>query len=147
MNQLTQWNPLKPLTRLDMPSGIEDIFRGLSLRPGWRELDVMPEIRIDVTEDEKSYKVSADMPGMKKEDINVSVEGRQVEISAETKHKIEKKTESCLYSERTEGRVFRSFTLPQEVESKKVVAKYDNGVLNLTLPKQANGKGSRIAVT
>jgi HSP20 family protein len=110
-------------------------------------MDVLPEIRIDVSEDEKAYRVEADLPGVKKDDINVSVEGRQVEFSAEARHKVEKKRESFLYTERSEGRVYRSFTLPSEIDSKAVEARYDGGVLSLILPKKDNGRSNRIAVS
>lgn len=146
MTQLTHWNPFKPLVKLDAPAGFEDFFRSFGLRPAWRELDVMPEIRIDVSEDDKAYKIKADIPGMKKEDIDISIEGRQIAISAETKHKVEKKDETSLYTERSEGRVCRSFTLPVEVDSKNAEARYDSGVLSLTLPKKPNGKSHRVAV-
>lgn len=147
MSQLTQWNPFRSLSRTDTPTNFDDFFRSFGMRPAWRELDVLPEIRIDVSEDDKAYKVKADIPGMKKEDIQVSVDGREIEISAESKHKVEKKSESCLYSERSEGRVYRSFSLPTEVDSKNVEAKYEHGVLNLSLPKKPNGKSNRIQVT
>jgi HSP20 family protein len=147
MNPLTQWNPFKPMSKFDAPGNFEDLFRSFALRPGWAGMDLMPEIRIDVSEDDKAFRVEADLPGVKKDDINVSVEGRQVEISAESRQKIEKKHESYLYTERSEGRVYRSFTLPSEIDSKRVEARYDGGVLSLTLPKKENGRGNRIAVS
>lgn len=146
MSQLTHWNPFKSLARVETPATFDDFFRGFGLRPAWRDLDAMPDIRIDVSEDNLAYKVKADIPGMKKENIEVSIEGRQVEIAAETKHETEKKTDTCLYTERNEGRVYRSFMLPTEIDRQKVEAKYDGGVLSLTLPKMAVGQNHRIAV-
>lgn len=147
MKQMSNWTPFRSLTGIDVPAGFDEFFRGFGMRPAWRELEVMPEIRIDVSEDDKSYKVKADIPGVKKEDIEISIEGRQVEISAETHNKVEKKTESCLYTERHDGRMYRSFILPAEVDSKHVEAKYDGGVLSMTLAKMPNGKGQRITVS
>ena len=147
MSQLTHWNPFKSLAKTEMPANFEDFFRSFGIRPAWRELDVMPEIRIDVAEDDKAYKVKADIPGMKKEDINIAIDGRQVEISAEATHKSEKKDENFLYTERSEGQIYRSFMLPVEVDSKNAEAKYDGGVLSLTLPKKPNGKNHRITVS
>ena len=147
MSQLSQWNPFRSLSRVDTPPSFDDFFRGFGMRPAWRDLEALPEIRIDVNEDDKAYKVKADIPGMKKEDIQVSVEGREVEISAESRREVEKQDESCLYSERSEGRVYRSFSLPGEVDTRNVEAKYEHGVLKLTLPKKPNGKSNRIAVT
>jgi HSP20 family protein len=147
MTQLIHWNPFKPLANIDAPASVDEFFRSFGLRPAWRDLDVLPEIRIDVNEDETSYKVKADIPGMKKEDIEISVDGRQVAISAETKHKKEKSTASSLYTERTEGRVCRSFTLPKEVDGKTAEARYEAGVLSLMLPKKPNGNNHRIAIS
>jgi HSP20 family protein len=146
MNQLTHWNPFKSLARIDTPATFDDFFRNFGMRPAWRGLDALPDIRIDVSEDDKFYKIKADIPGVKKEDIDISVDGRQVEIAAESKHNLENKTESFLYTERNEGRVFRSFTLPMEIDSQHVDAKYDGGVLNLILPKMTTGKNCRIKV-
>jgi HSP20 family protein len=147
MNQLTHWNPFKPLAKFETPAGFEDFFRNFGLRPAWRDLEVMPEIRIDVSEDDKAYRIKADIPGVKKEDIDVSIEGREIAISAESSKKTERKDESTLYTERSEGRFYRSFTLPLEVDSKSAEARYDGGVLSLTLPKKPNGKSHRITVS
>ena len=93
--------------------------------------------KLDVSEDEKSYLVRADLPGYKKEDIRVSVDGNQITISAETSmKKEEKKDQNVIYSERYEGKMFRSFTLDCNVDEAKSAAKFTDGVLELTLPKQ-----------
>lgn len=147
MNNLTHWNPFKSLANMDAPASFDEFFRGFGLRPAWRELEALPQIRIDVSEDDKAYKIKADIPGVKKEDIEITVEGRQVAISANVKQKTEKKGETELYSERSEGSVYRSFTLPIEVDSKGAEARFESGVLSLSLPKKANGKNHRIAVS
>jgi HSP20 family protein len=91
--------------------------------------------------------VRADIPGVKKEDIQVSVEGDQVSLSAEVKQeKEEKKGEKTIYSERSYGMASRSFTLPTDVDAQGAKAEYKDGVLNLTLPKKANGSSKRIAI-
>jgi HSP20 family protein len=106
------------------------------------------EIKVDVTEDTDKYMVKADIPGVAKEDIKVDIDGNHVSISAEVKkQKEEKKGETVVYSERYEGKAFRGFTLDREVDEAKSVAKYADGVLELTLPKKANGSAKRIAVS
>jgi len=100
-----------------------------------------------VTEDEKGYRVKAEMPGVKKEDIEIQVDGNQVSLSAELKReKEEKKGETVVHSERYYGKQFRSFTLGQDIDRAKAEAKFTDGILELTLPKAANGKAEKISV-
>ncbi|MET3108533.1 HSP20 family protein [Oxalobacteraceae bacterium GrIS 2.11] len=101
-------------------------------------------LKIDVSEDDKNYLVHADLPGVKKEDIRVNVDGNQISINAEVKNKKEEKLgKNVIHSERYEGKVFRSFTLDCAVDESKAVAKFTDGVLELTLPKQTGGNTSR----
>ena len=95
---------------------------------------------MDVSEDDKAYHVKAEVPGVKKEDIHVAVEDNQVSITAEVKQeKEEKKGETVLRSERYYGMQSRSFTLMHDVDQGKAEAKYQDGILELTLPKKSNG--------
>lgn len=106
------------------------------------------KMRIDVTENDKAYTVKADIPGVKKEDINVQVEGNMVRIDAETRTAKETRGngDKVLRSERYYGSISRSFSLAQDVDSTKVEAKYADGVLTLELPKAAEANSRRIAV-
>ncbi|GAA4354473.1 Hsp20/alpha crystallin family protein [Variovorax defluvii] len=107
-----------------------------------------PKMRIDVTENDKAFTVKADIPGVKKEDINVSVNGNVVSISAETKSEKETKGngDKILRSERYYGSVARTFSLGQDVDDGKVDAKYVDGVLTLELPKKAPAAASKILI-
>jgi len=139
MANITRYTPFDDL--------FNDFAKGFWLKPvaipGGQEL----KMKIDVKEDDKAYTVHADIPGVKKEDIRVDVQGDQVSIRAEVKRETEeKKGEKMLHSERYYGVVSRSFSLPVEVDDKATVAKYKDGVLDLTLPKKAGGSASRIAV-
>jgi HSP20 family protein len=125
----------------------DDLFRGFFMRPvrfdGQQEI----QLKMDVSEDDKAYTVHAEMPGVKKEDINVSIEGSQVAISAEVKKEKEvKEGEKLLRSERYFGRVYRALTLPQDVDEDTAQAKYDNGVLELVLPKRIAAKARSITI-
>lgn len=147
MTTLTRWNPFKSLARIDPALDFEDMVRGFGMRPLLRDLQIAPEIRLDVKEDDKSFQVKAEIPGVNKNDIEVSVNGNQVSISAEVRHESEKKEGQWdLCTERYYGRMFRAFTLPSDVDDGKTEAHYENGVLSLTLPKKANGQSRRIAV-
>ncbi len=125
----------------------DDLFRGFFMRPvrfdGQQEI----QLKMDVSEDDKAYTVHAEIPGVKKEDINVSIEGSQVAISAEVKNEKEvKEGEKVLRSERYFGRVYRALTLPQDVDEDTAQAKYNNGVLELVLPKRIAAKSRSIAI-
>lgn len=113
-----------------------------------RKLDEL-DIRVDVVEKDGVFKVRADLPGVKKEDINVRIDGNLVQIDAETKGEKEFKGEGgkVLRSERYYGSVSRTFTLTQDVDDTKAVAKYEDGVLTLELPKKATSSSKRLAIS
>jgi HSP20 family protein len=139
MSNLTRYNPFDDL--------LADFGRGFFMKPLAFPAEAEVKMKIDVTEDDKSYTVKAEVPGVKKEDIQVDVEGPRVSIRAEVKQeKEEKKGEKTVYSERSYGMASRSFQLPVEIDAQAVKAEYKDGMLNLVLPKKANGGGKRIAV-
>ena len=112
--------------------------------------DALPEpsqIKIDVKEDDAAYTVHAEVPGVPKEDINVSIDGNVVSLRAEVRQHDQKKDgEKLLRSERYYGAVARSFQLPVEVDAAQARARYENGVLVLTLPKKQGNKTQRLAI-
>lgn len=147
MSLLTRFKPMKTLARFDPFAEFEDVFGGMGMRPFAREYEVAPEIRMDIDELEKSYQVMAEIPGVKKEDIAISVDRNQVSISAEVKReKPHKDGEKTLWTERIYGKAYRSFTLPIEIDETSTEARFENGVLTLTLPKKPNAVSRRIAV-
>jgi len=126
---------------------IETAFRTM-LRP-WREtrLETAPQIKLDVDESDGEYIVTAEIPGVRKEDIDVRIDGNLVTLSAEVKKESEeKKGERVLRSERLYGYASRSFTLASAVDDAKADAKYANGVLTLKLPKRAAESRKRLAI-
>ena len=146
MTNLTRYDPFN-LARIDPFGDIDDLFKGFFVRPALLEGQPQMQIKMDVKEDDKAYTVHADIPGVKKEDIHVSIEGNQVSISAESKmEKEEKKGEKVLRSERYYGKVARSFTLAHDVDEAKSQAKYSDGVLELTLPKKAVSAAKKLAI-
>ena len=137
------------ITRFDPFNDIDDMFKGLFVRPMRFELEGVQQMRmkVDVTRADDTYTVKAEMPGVKKDDIHVSIEGNQVTVSGEVRKESEqKKGEEVIRSERYFGRVSRSLALPQEVDEAKVQAKYADGVLNLTLPVKAKTAGRKVVV-
>lgn len=126
---------------------IEDMFRGLARPWGTGIAARAPQIKIDVNEADANYVVKAEVPGVRKEDIQVSLEGSTVTLRAEVKQEDrEAHGEKLLRSERYYGAVARSFQLPQEVDPGQAKAKYDNGMLTLTLPKKAATSSQRLAI-
>jgi HSP20 family protein len=148
MANLTRYDPFKELARFNPSGDWGDMFKGFHMRPWLRDVDVEPQIKIDVSEDDKAYTVKADIPGVDRNDIRVQVDGNQVSISAEMKReKEEKKGEVVLRSERYFGRQYRSFSLGHDIDAAKSEAKYQNGVLELVLPKSGNGAGKELKVS
>ena len=137
------------LTRYDpFETGLEpfdDLFRGF-YRPVRMDRE-LPQFKMDVKEDDKSYTVHADLPGVKKEDIHVSIEGNTVAITAETHTESEQKDgEKVLKRERSYGKVYRSFSLGADIDEASATARYNDGVLELVLPKKVAAASKRLAV-
>lgn len=106
------------------------------------------KMRIDVSEKDDGYLVKADIPGVKKEDINVRIDGNVVQIDAEVKREKETKGdgEKVLRCERYWGNVSRTFSLAQDVDDEKAQAKYADGVLTLELPKKTAAASRKVAI-
>ena len=140
MANLTRFSPVD--------DAFDDLFRGFFMRPVRMEGVPEMQIKMDVKEDDKGYTVHADIPGVKKDDIHVTIDGNQVAISAEVKNEKEVKDgEKVLRSERYYGKVSRAFTLGQDVDEGAAQAKYSDGVLELALPKKAAAKVKRLNIS
>jgi HSP20 family protein len=149
MANITRFDPFRELTSLDPFRNFDEWFAAPvpRLRSWMRDLPAQPEIRMDVTEDDKAYHVKAEIPGVKKDDINVAIDGNQVSITVEVRQeKEEKKGEKLLHSERYYGSQSRTFSLLHEVDQSKAEAKYVDGVLELTLPKKGAAPVKKLAV-
>lgn len=134
------------LTRIDP---FDDLFRGFFVRPvdfnG--QPQQTPAIRMDVKEQANTYLVHAELPGVKKEDIHVVVDGNQVSISAEIHQEKEiREGERTLRSERYFGKLSRSFQLEQDLDDERAVARFADGVLELTLPKRVANPSKRLSI-
>ncbi len=125
-----------------------DVAPGFYVRPLHGDgLPTPNQIKVDVTESDRAYTVQAEVPGVNKEDIHVSVDGSLVTLSAEIKQEdVQTKDDKTLRSERYFGSVSRSFQLAQDIDQSESRARYENGVLTLTLPKKKSGKGQRLAI-
>jgi HSP20 family protein len=141
MLNITRFNPLE--------DAFENLFRGV---PVWlpspeTRAPAPTQFRMDVSENDKEYQVLADLPGVKKEDISITISGNQVSVSAEVKHEKDvEKGETMLRGERYYGKIQRAFALGQEVDQATAQAKYNDGVLELTLPKKTVAAAKRLQV-
>ena len=127
---------------------LSEMFNGL-LRPFTTSLEsAMPHIKLDIAENGKAYEVTAEIPGARKEDIDVQVDHNLVSISARTSRESEQKDgNKLLRQERYYGAMSRQFSLASDIDESHAVAKYDNGVLHLTLPKTEQTPQRRIQIS
>ena len=142
MANVTRFDPFNEL--------VDDLFKGFLVRPVAYQgngAEALPRVKVDVAEKNGAYLVTAELAGVKKEDIHVSIDGAQVTLEAEVKREKEaNKDERVLHTERVFGKVTRSFTLPQEVDESKAEAKFRDGVLELMLPKKAAAQRKQISI-
>ena len=141
MVNITRFSPLE--------DAFENLFRGV---PVWltdpqARAPAPTQFRMDVTENDKEYQVLAELPGVNKDEISITINGNQVSVSAEVKHEKDVKNGgTVLRSERYYGKIQRAFALGQEVDEATAQAKYNDGVLELTLPKKIATAGKKLAV-
>lgn len=148
MANITHFDPFRELTRWEPFGDMNDWLRGFMMQPIGRGMAMEPQIRMEVSEMDNNYKVKAEIPGVKKEDIHVSIEGNRVAISAEIKKETEEKEgERLICCERSYGRTSRSFSLDQEVDQAGAQAKYTDGVLEIMLPKKTGGSSREISIS
>jgi HSP20 family protein len=141
-----EMNEVRVLNDLFETEPVDHLMRSL-WRP-WRTEGlerVAPQIRIDLSEDDAAYTLKAEIPGLKKDDIDVRVDGRQVTLSAEVKQERDEKRDGgrILRSERRFGYASRSFTLDRAVDEGRAEAQYRDGVLELRLPKKSGAEAGR----
>jgi len=142
MANVSRFHPMGDIDRV-----FDDLMKGFFVRPVHAEAPEVMMIRTAATESDKAYTVKAEMPGLRKDDIHVEIDGNQIAISAEVKRETEKKEgETVVHSERYYGRLYRAFALGQDVDQAGAQAKYADGVLELTLPKKAATSAKRLAV-
>jgi HSP20 family protein len=141
MANITRFDPFNEL--------VDDLFKGFLVRPVSYDArgEGLPRVKVDIAEKNGAYTVTAELPGVKKEDIQVSIDGAEVTLTAEVKREKEvTQDERVLHTERMVGKVTRSFALPQEVDEAKAEAKFRDGILELTLPKKAAAQRKQVTI-
>ena len=126
---------------------LDEMLRGFFVRPMNVEATAPVQLRIDVSETESGYTVLAEIPGVKKDDIQVAVDGNQIEISAEVRNgRALQDGEKVLRAERFCGKVHRAFALAHDIDDAATEARYVDGVLELKLPKKTSARLKRISI-
>ena len=148
MANITRRSPLfSDITRFDPFTNMDNWFKEFGMRNFFNEMETAPLIKVDLSENDIAYTIRAEIPGAKKEDIKVQVDGNRVSISAETKKETEEKEgERVICRECYQGSSYRSFNLDSTVDETKAQAKYENGILELTLPKTSEKVSKRIEI-
>jgi HSP20 family protein len=140
MANMTRYDPFGEL--------FDDLMKGFLVRPIAAEGGTAaPRMKLEVSEQAEAFKVLAEVPGVKKDEIQVTIDGDQVTISAEVrKEKDVKEGERVVHSERYYGKVARSFRLGYELDESKSQAKYTDGVLELVLPKKTTAAARKLTI-
>lgn len=138
---LMPWRPFWELE--DLPRRFEDLWSPGQFPFEMREW--MPAL--DMYEKDGSYVVKAEIPGMKEEDVDVSVSGDKLTIRGEKKAETEVNEENYYRCERSYGSFFRSIDLPSDADSNKIEANYEDGVLEVSIPKTEATKSKKVKVT
>ena len=138
----------KLVARNPFDSLFNEMTPGFFMRPlHGEELPSPSQIKIDVSEKDNTFYVNAEIPGVAKEDIDLSISGDVVSISAEiAQHDEQKEGNKILRSERYFGSVSRSFQLPDKVKVDEAEASYENGVLKLVLPKLIGSESKKLEI-
>ena len=126
----------------------DDLFQGFMVRPmRYENAPKVADIKVEVSESGQTYVVKAEIPGVRKDEIQVSIDGNVVSLSAEVKRESEQQEDAkVIHSERYYGRVARSFSLGSEIDEAQAQAKYADGVLELTLPKKAAASAKTLTI-
>ena len=146
MSNLVKWEPFRDL--ISLREAMDRLFEESFVRPraGWPRPQEVGAIVVDMYETDEAVVVKAALPGVKAEDLDISLTGDTLTIRGETEREGETQEENYLYRERYFGAFSRSLALPKHVVSKDAEAEFENGVLVLTLPKAEEVKPKAIKV-
>ena len=144
---ITRWRPFRDVVSVqdEMSRLLDDIFGQRPARVQWTDGAWNPSV--DVTEDEDSVVVKAEMPGLNKDDVKISVHDSILTLKGEKKQEKEEKEADYHRIERSYGSFCRSFQLPTTVRTDKIKANYKDGVLSITLPKTEEVKPKEIPIS
>ncbi|NOZ95636.1 MAG: Hsp20/alpha crystallin family protein [Acidobacteria bacterium] len=145
MVRMTKWDPVREMARVseDMTRLVDELFGGRMARESVRGSWVPP---VDIRETDDAIEIHAELPGFNAEDVDVTVENGVLTIRGERKLEETREGETWHRVERAYGVFERAFQVPRNVDATKVKAQFNNGVLQLTLPKREESKPRSIKV-
>jgi HSP20 family protein len=144
---LRTYEPFADLLRVDPFFDTTALFDVPPMRRAWARMPAAPQIKMDIQEDKDAYFVKAEIPGVRKEDIHIMVENNTVTIEATVERKEETgEGKTMLCTELYQGKVTRTFTLATDVDDTHAEAKYENGMLEIKLPKKAGARAKELTV-
>ena len=144
MSNIVRWQPLGDLVSLR--EAMDHLFEDAFITPRNWPLGATMDLNLDVYETGNEVIVKAALPGMKPEDVDITLTGEVLTVSGETKEENEHQDKNYLRRERRYGSFTRSVTLPEGLQGDKAEAKFENGVLTLTIPKSEEVKPKKIQV-
>lgn len=145
LNSMTRWNP-NVMTARDPFFRLVDSFLNQDLLPSEEVSNRTWMPPVDIQETPDSYRLVAELPGLTKEDINITLENNVLRLSGERKFEKDIKKDGYQRIERTYGTFARAFTLPSQVNHDKVEASFENGLLTITVPKAEQAKPRKITI-
>ncbi len=144
-SNLTRFNPFGDLAGFEGLRGFDDLLGRFPLGAALSARGDEPRINVDVTETDQAYTVKAEVPGARKEDVKVSIEGNVVSIRVEkSREDVEKDGETVLRRERYHGVQMRRFSLGHDIDAARASARCTDGVLELSLPKKTGEQGAKV---
>jgi HSP20 family protein len=149
MTALTQWQPFREITSLQerMNQMFHDAFSGLD---SWEPTSLSSSSfvpRTDIYEEDDKVVLDIETPGMREEDLNITLEGNTLTVDGERKMENERKKDRYQRVERWYGSFSRTFTLPGTIDPNSIEAKYEHGILHVTMTKKADARPRQIKVT
>ena len=149
MTGLTRWDPFKEMR--DLQNRLSSLFGNLALQSGDGNKEETMTVAewsplVDISEDDKEYSIRAELPGVKKEEVRITVENGLLSISGERKYEKEEKNRKFHRIERAYGNFVRSFSIPDDADASKVSAEFKDGVLNVHLAKNEKARPKAIEV-
>jgi HSP20 family protein len=147
-HHMMHFDPLSDIARFDPMRSMDDFLKDMGFKDALKDFGRPSPIRLDVTESEQAYLIKAELPGFKVDDISVDIDGNRVSISAESRQEHEETNgQKVVRRERHTGQYFRSFSLAQDIDADKAVARYRDGVLDMELPKLLGGSAKRLQIS
>lgn len=127
---LTKWNPMNDFLGLTSPfnKGFVDLFEDFNNKSNWKPV-------VDIYEDNEKISIEAELPGIDPKDVDITIEKDLLTIKGKTESETKKERKNFFRTERLKGSFVRTFVLPSSVESDKILARYDKGVLTISIPK------------